>query len=227
MHIFLNFAGNMHIPPANIIETDGFDNQIQEAMDLIHDSKNNLYELSYDIGPSTVLGVAQLSDLKRRYRDVVLPIKNILTRHDLRIPDQNRSQLGQVLVNAVESFVTLADKQILNVCWFSAWQKASVIRQKADFLRYLVEVMPDSEEHTRRCQVAYKDAKLFFIENKLQSKAEWIYLQMNYATFLYTTGASNAATFITQKLTKSLTARRCGKEVMDRLTSNLKCYSQM
>uniref|UniRef100_A0A183TMH6 Protein kinase domain-containing protein n=1 Tax=Schistocephalus solidus TaxID=70667 RepID=A0A183TMH6_SCHSO len=203
------------------------DAAVEKALKDIREKKDGLYELSYSLFQTCILTNEKIPEIKRRYRDYVLSIRSFLTNPEVVVPQELREELKEQVRVVVEEYIRLLDEKVMRQFWAPAQDKASMLRLKADFLRYLLELNPGDETYTRRCQMTYKDTKLFFVEHRLQKTVEWVYLQMNYAAFLYMTGALSAALYISRQLTKSPLLSRCSKEVQKRLQSNLKLYQML
>ena len=165
-----------------------------------------------------------MRELKQSYREVILTLRSRLNTKGLIVCQNSTSVLSATLIQCVEQFVHILDNRIMHHNWLGAWDKGSLLRLKADFIRYLYEAFPSNSTYQLKCHEAYRSARLFFLENLLQDKAEWVYLNMNYATFLYTIGETNTARFINEKLINSLVVRRCGKDVKEKLKFNLQFY---
>ncbi|VDN29881.1 unnamed protein product [Dibothriocephalus latus] len=203
------------------------DAAVEKALQDIKEKKDGLCELSYSLFQTCILTNEKIPEIKRRYREYVLSVRSLLTNPEITVPQELRGELKEQVKVAVEEYIRLLEEKVMRQFWAPVQDKGSMLRLKADFLRYLLELNPGEESYATRCQMTYKDTKLFFIEHKLQKTVEWVYLQMNYAAFLYMTGALNAALYISRQLTKSPLLSRCSKDVQKRLESNLKLYKML
>uniref|UniRef100_A0A0R3XA42 Trafficking protein particle complex subunit 11 n=1 Tax=Hydatigena taeniaeformis TaxID=6205 RepID=A0A0R3XA42_HYDTA len=165
-------------------------------------------------------------ELRQSFRGIILTIRSRLSSEKGIICRNSTKALGAALMQCVEQFVHIVDDRVMRYKWLEAWDRGCLLRLKADFIRYLYEAFPANLTYQLKCQEAYKCARLFFLENGLQDKAEWVYLQMNYATFLYMLGNRSTALFINERLINSLIVRRCGKAIKAKLQLNLQFYSK-
>ncbi len=187
--------------------------------------KDSLFNLTYKYKSLGIVTKVHFGEIKQTYRDFIGTARSLITKKKDLLAESNVTEVYQALVTAVNQFSEIVDNRVICQNWLGTWEKAGMMRLKADFLRYIFEVEP-TDEFRRKCLEAYKNARLFFIENDLQNKAEWVYLQMNYASFLYSSGSQSAAHFLSKKLANSLVAKRCGKDIQQRLKSNLILYSR-
>lgn len=188
--------------------------------------KDSLFSLNYRYNALGIVTKEYASELKQTYREFISAARDLVTRKREYLTQSQQTEVQEALNYAVEQYIDIVDNKVVCQNWLSAWDKGGLLRLKADFLRYLAEADRKNEEKRRRCHEAYKNARLFFLENEMTNKAEWVYLQMNYASFLYLTGSRGAAQFLSRKIATSLVAKRCGKEIRDRLHSNLILYSK-
>ncbi|KAL5971141.1 hypothetical protein TSMEX_001147 [Taenia solium] len=165
-------------------------------------------------------------ELKHSYRGIILAIRSRLSSEKGIICQNSTKALGATLMQCVEQFVHIVDDRVMRHKWLEAWDRGCLLRLKADFIRYLYEAFPANLTYQLKCREAYKSARLFFLENDLQDKAEWVYLQMNYATLLHMLGDRSTARFINERLINSLVVRRCGKDIKAKLQLNLQFYSK-
>lgn len=166
-------------------------------------------------------------ELKHSYRGVILAIRSRLSSKKGIICQNSTKALGATLMQCVEQFAHIVDDRVMRHKWLEAWDRGCLLRLKADFIRYLYEAFPANLTYQLKCREAYKSARLFFLENGLQDKAEWVYLHMNYATFLHMLGDRSTARFINEKLIHSLVVRRCGKDIKAKLQLNLQFCSKL
>ncbi|KAL5109067.1 hypothetical protein TcWFU_006343 [Taenia crassiceps] len=166
-------------------------------------------------------------ELKHSYRRIILVIRSRLSSERGVVCQNSTKALGATLMQCVEQFVHIVDDRVMRHKWLEAWDRGCLLRLKADFIRYLYEAFPANLTYQLKCREAYKSARLFFLEHGLQDKAEWVYLQMNYATFLHMLGDGSTARFINERLINSLVVRRCGKDIKAKLQLNLQFYSKL
>uniref|UniRef100_A0A5K3EFT1 14_3_3 domain-containing protein n=1 Tax=Mesocestoides corti TaxID=53468 RepID=A0A5K3EFT1_MESCO len=197
-----------------------------ESVEEIAHLKRELFKLHSRFNSLCIITKDVVPELKLSYREVVFAIRTSLHSKKAVACQNTTNALGAAFVQCVEQFVQIINNKVLCQNWLGAWDKACLMRLKADFIRYLSETFPQNEDYQRKCHDAYKSARLFFIENRLQEKAEWVYLQMNYAIFLHSVGFPSLAQYISEKLMRSLVVRRCGKDIQQKLRSNLRFYNK-
>ena len=201
-------------------------NTPEETAKVVAQSKEILSHLNSRFGNAVITTRDVVRELKQSYREIILTLRSRLNLKEKVKCQNSTSVLSATLIQCVEQFAHILDNRIMHHNWLGAWDKGCLLRLKADFIRYLYEVFSDDENYQLKCHEAYRSARLFFLENSLQDQAEWVYLNMNYATFLYMIGETTTARFINEKLINSLVVRRCGKDVKEKLKFNLQFYEK-
>lgn len=167
---------------------------------------------------------ADAKELKQSYRGIISPLRDLLkSEKDVKCKNISNA-LRSMMVQCVEQFAVLIANKVIPNSWLPDWDKASLMRYSADFVRYLCEVFPENESYRRKCHDSYMIARSFYIENGLKDRIEWIHLNLNYSVFLHMIGDMRMARIITENLLNSLLLHRCGGEVQRRLEMNLEMY---
>lgn len=169
---------------------------------------------------------ANAKELKQGYKEIIISLRDFLKSERKAKCKDVSNALKSMMIQCVEQFAILINNKVVPNDWLPHWDKASLLRHRADFIRYLCEVFPEIESYKKKCNDAYRIARAFCIENNLKDRFEWIHLNMNYSVFLFTSGNTRLAQVINENILNSSLFHRCDEETQRRLEANRKMYEE-
>ncbi|CAL8101913.1 unnamed protein product [Calicophoron daubneyi] len=204
-------------------EASAADRRRRRILTQLKTAEDERRELNYSLFQVAIITEQETKKIKSIYDKLVTLLRSAI----LHPPLEDKKETYKAKLEAYcEEFIDIVDTRVIPHFWVAVQIKGTLLRLKADYLRYLFEINPKNGSYQVRAHNAYTEAKTFFIAHRLTKSLEWYRLRLNYAALLYLDGFPTAAMFICQQLLRSSKLKSFDAAIEQRVRRNVEFFKR-